>query len=1202
MIGPTSSFVPHSAGPNSYTPSGYFTQSYGGTNTTNSGGHDFSDQDYRNHASSVMPGANYDAIAGGYSTNYGPFNPSPPVAPNSYQAPVTMTRSVSYEGWSEPNPAIDATYMPVQHASPTSFSTGGRTSPEGVGQHAFSGPAQSFATLHQQSQSEGFPYSNSLAGQAQNIQSSNVPGYHPISPPRQAGQKPDSYPSFNAQNQAQNISPPRKIISNSRTGRTSLSQGPQNGTLLTSTAPQSSPFSAPGGSVNTHMTGSSVHSSQSYPQSLPASQGSLQADNKAQANQRKRPRHTSTNSLSVPKPSTGFQPQPSVGLEDYLTDSEDDSDDEPSVGGGSSGRAVRISEPKGKGKGKNANPDPTKRLPGACRNCKRLKMKCVFENDEDRTCKRCRDTGRECNVDGRKRRQPSNKREQLMHLLHEKDKLIDALLRRVYNPSIQRPFAASQVQSQSQPTTPGGGQLQPPPSAANSTAQDIQAWLANSARAKPYYRSPYKSGRSIASAEEESSDEEEAMARSAMVKSERETSVPVSDWSGMDSASQRGGRTREEGHELADFQSSASSSNVHSRRLSSGEMKLIAIPDETAPQGLLAVLSLESMTLEERQAEKEKQRKRLTSASGSSAGSGVNQASGDGDQNRQEAGASEVDTRDNEAVDGVANKAYYNPGLSANLERRREAIEQEPPAILTTGLVTLEDVDELFKIFFDRLNVFVSILDPVLHTPATVYGRCPFLYTVICAISSRYHTKKPHLYRVLMHFAKVAASTSLTDGWKSIEICQAYLLMSVYQLPARRWEEDRSWLYLRLAIGMATDLSLHQPVKVTKFLNETHEREILNRERTWINLFNLDRSGATQFGKAPSIKEDSIIRHPGAKYRNELLPFLVNYSRLVVFSFGFQQTYQQGLLQSNNMFLNGCLDAAMNVVKIVVENLAPTGYLRYAADGHFVFAAFASGFLLRVLQPQIACHLEPDQLHRIRTLINRLIKVLASPEVAVDERHTPKLYSRFLEGLVQKRTQEAATRGTESAINGAPSTTTAPPRPPQQPSRIITQDQSVVLAPIEHPLSPTIEVQPPDEDMNGMAAQHHTILFNPLQPGHELLGPEHMLDDGTYAYSTTASSTVDGVGRDMEMDYGGALTQGDENWIASMGAVDNPAFWSTMLMPGFTWPSPEMPWPAPITPEASQNGGGYDVGSTQGMQSQQSYSNMLNMSDVLGSR
>jgi hypothetical protein len=51
-----------------------------------------------------------------------------------------------------------------------------------------------------------------------------------------------------------------------------------------------------------------------------------------------------------------------------------------------------------------------------------------------------------------------------------------------------------------------------------------------------------------------------------------------------------------------------------------------------------------------------------------------------------------------------------------------------------------------------------------------------------------------------MHFAKHSAANALIDGWKSVELCQAYILMSIYAVPAKKWEEDRSWLYTGLAI------------------------------------------------------------------------------------------------------------------------------------------------------------------------------------------------------------------------------------------------------------------------------------------------------------------------------------------------------------------------------------------------------------------
>jgi Fungal specific transcription factor domain len=129
-----------------------------------------------------------------------------------------------------------------------------------------------------------------------------------------------------------------------------------------------------------------------------------------------------------------------------------------------------------------------------------------------------------------------------------------------------------------------------------------------------------------------------------------------------------------------------------------------------------------------------------------------------------------------------------------------------------------------------------------------------------------------------MHFAKSAAANALIDGWKSVELCQAYILMSIYAVPARRWEEDRSWLYTGLAIRcvhlllwvqytigkvltrfreirIATDLNLHLP-QTKRPTNEQQELEMLNRTRIWINCFNLDKSTATQFGKPSTLKED----------------------------------------------------------------------------------------------------------------------------------------------------------------------------------------------------------------------------------------------------------------------------------------------------------------------------------------------------------
>lgn len=107
-----------------------------------------------------------------------------------------------------------------------------------------------------------------------------------------------------------------------------------------------------------------------------------------------------------------------------------------------------------------------------------------------------------------------------------------------------------------------------------------------------------------------------------------------------------------------------------------------------------------------------------------------------------------------------------------------------------------------------------------------------------------------------MHFAKSEASAALIHGWKSVELCQAYILMAIYGTPARRWEEDRGWLFTGLAIRVAMDLNLHIPPPAKAQPTERQAREALNRARAWMICFNMDRSTATQFGKPQTIKDE----------------------------------------------------------------------------------------------------------------------------------------------------------------------------------------------------------------------------------------------------------------------------------------------------------------------------------------------------------
>ncbi|KAH6902605.1 hypothetical protein BKA70DRAFT_1388205 [Coprinopsis sp. MPI-PUGE-AT-0042] len=344
--------------------------------------------------------------------------------------------------------------------------------------------------------------------------------------------------------------------------------------------------------------------------------------------------------------------------------------------------------------------------------------------------------------------------------------------------------------------------------------------------------------------------------------------------------------------------------------------------------------------------------------------------------------------------------------------------------ILVHGLVTPSDVKKLFgHVSLPQTLPFISLLDRATHTPENTFARCPFLFTVVCAVASRFYPEKSQVYPVAMHFAKSSAASALIDGW----------------------------LYTGLAIRFVFLLSLRGLI--------ANKKKLLNKTRVWMICYNLDRSTATQFGKPSTIKEDYIVRNAKdwykkskyndpfdvhlaatptllqivAKFHDEIfsdpsgmdlgysmkiriqmvrawclrktgwssssLDPACNFRRSLMplmFSFGFQQALVRGLQAGDEIYFTKCLESAKSVVLTMLDSLAPSGYMRYAADDVTssslfrllsFFASFASAFLLK------------EGENEIFDLISRLI----TPSVhrdAIDDRHTPRLYARFLAGLL----------------------------------------------------------------------------------------------------------------------------------------------------------------------------------------------------------
>ncbi|KAF9256333.1 hypothetical protein L218DRAFT_975415 [Marasmius fiardii PR-910] len=531
---------------------------------------------------------------------------------------------------------------------------------------------------------------------------------------------------------------------------------------------------------------------------------------------------------------------------------------------------------------------------------------------------------------------------------------------------------------------------------------------------------------------------------------------------------------------------SSGGDSAHPHRKHNADTELATIPSEAAPFGLMAKMSLKS-------------------------GRGASVEA-------EELGIPEVN--DDEGVSGVANVDFFRGSPAPDPRRSEPNITPQAPAILAKGLITPTEAEELFKIFFDTMNLSVSLVDPVLYTAQRTVHRSPFLFTVICAVASKFYPKKPALYQQALAYAQVAAGSSLVGGQKNVEMCMAYLLMSLYPAPFKRWEDSRTYLYLGLAIRIATELNLHLPPTATP-QNEVHAREQLNRTRVWINCFNLDRSTSSQYGKRPIISSiDYIANHsenwwasseynlkdfdiqlccynaelkvmgnfiekiysdpghptglnknlnfeevaiatdeelqqlqqkwwlildanvdqekPQGAFRVGLLKLAYSYSRLIALSYGFQHAFGKntGNNQNEKPFLMRCISAAIDVIKAVVEfnnRQERWVYVRHGPEAQSVFITFAAAFLIKILQPKFAAHLDDSLRTDIPRRVQNVIDYLGSPEIGADGKYGPKTYARFLKNLlaapVARSTASATSTDASNGFNQCAGTTSNHPSP-----------------------------------------------------------------------------------------------------------------------------------------------------------------------------
>ncbi|KAI0062637.1 hypothetical protein BV25DRAFT_1915792 [Artomyces pyxidatus] len=124
----------------------------------------------------------------------------------------------------------------------------------------------------------------------------------------------------------------------------------------------------------------------------------------------------------------------------------------------------------------------------------------------------------------------------------------------------------------------------------------------------------------------------------------------------------------------------------------------------------------------------------------------------------------------------------------------------------------------------------------------------------------------------------------------------------------------------------------------------------------------------------------------------QIVSLYIDYSRLLMFSSVLTKVFQRGMKAEDEPFVNRSLKSALSLITFFVDSLVPTGC--------FAFVTFASICLLTLLHHKYTALLSVKRRAEIISTVSRLIEIIGSPAIAIDERHAPKSYSRVLTKII----------------------------------------------------------------------------------------------------------------------------------------------------------------------------------------------------------
>jgi hypothetical protein len=165
-------------------------------------------------------------------------------------------------------------------------------------------------------------------------------------------------------------------------------------------------------------------------------------------------------------------------------------------------------------------------------------------------------------------------------------------------------------------------------------------------------------------------------------------------------------------------------------------------------------------------------------------------------------------------------------------------------------------------------------------------------------------------------------------------------------------------------------------------------------------------------------------------------------------------------------------------------------------------------------------------------MVQKVINLLGSPEIAIDDRHGPKLYSKFLKGLLAAPMARSESSSPSGGVHKA--------RKPKSSARTAGPLPSRISYPVDHPSpSTSASLSPPPREA--------ALSFDTFAPVGAIdpFAPE-FAGSGSQSYLI---GTDDGTPLNMS-DFFQPPLPFDENVLQSFQSLTDPSGWQDTALPG----------------------------------------------------